>query len=251
MKDILLMFLLLASVCAAGFCAGVETGFLSVSRVRLLSLVRQGSTRARRLAKALGDMSRVVTTLLVGNNLAAVTVSTVSAVLALRLFSSSPLLQTGWTLFVAALMLFVGEYLPKLLFATRPLRRSLSAMRAYRLLEVLLAPLVGVFAAVTRVVFKVRPMKSGRLAKIRTVIEDRPDLQALAAADLMHPVGAADGAPGALRIASQTRGDDILPLMRRVRQPVASVFDEETGEIVGVVSEEDVLLALTGVLKEG
>ena len=167
MKDILLMFLLLASVCAAGFCAGVETGFLSVSRVRLLSLVRQGSTRARRLAKALGDMSRVVTTLLVGNNLAAVTVSTVSAVLALRLFSSSPLLQTGWTLFVAALMLFVGEYLPKLLFATRPLRRSLSAMRAYRLLEVLLAPLVGVFAAVTRVVFKVRPMKSGRLGVSR------------------------------------------------------------------------------------
>ena len=272
MKDILLMFLLLASVCAAGFCAGVETGFLSVSRVRLLSLVRQGSTRARRLAKALGDMSRVVTTLLVGNNLAAVTVSTVSAVLALRLFSSSPLLQTGWTLFVAALMLFVGEYLPKLLFATRPLRRSLSAMRAYRLLEVLLAPLVGVFAAVTRVVFKVRPMKSGRLgvsrAGLRTLVSDKDgstrltpfertliarvlDLQALAAADLMHPVDAADGAPGALRIASQTRGDDILPLMRRVRQPVASVFDEETGEIVGVVSEEDVLLALTGVLKEG
>ena len=271
MKDILLMFLLLASVCAAGFCAGVETGFLSVSRVRLLSLVRQGSTRARRLAKALGDMSRVVTTLLVGNNLAAVTVSTVSAVLALRLFSSSPLLQTGWTLFVAALMLFVGEYLPKLLFATRPLRRSLSAMRAYRLLEVLLAPLVGVFAAVTRVVFKVRPMKSGRLgvsrAGLRTLVSDKDgstrltpfertliarvlDLQALSAADLMHPA-AADAAAPALRIASQTRGDDILPLMRRVRQPVASVFDEETGEIVGVVSEEDVLLALTGVLKEG
>ena len=271
MKDILLMFLLLASVCAAGFCAGVETGFLSVSRVRLLSLVRQGSTRARRLAKALGDMSRVVTTLLVGNNLAAVTVSTVSAVLALRLFSSSPLLQTGWTLFVAALMLFVGEYLPKLLFATRPLRRSLSAMRAYRLLEVLLAPLVGVFAAVTRVVFKVRPMKSGRLgvsrAGLRTLVSDKDgstrltpfertliarvlDLQALSAADLRHPAAAVDVQP-ALGIASQTRGDDILPMMRRVRQPVASVFDEATGKIVGVVSEEDVLLALTGVLKEG
>ena len=85
MKDFLLLLVLLAAVCAAGFCAGMETGFLSVSRVRLLPLVRQGSKRARRLAKALGNMSRVVTTLLVGNNLAAVTVSTVSAVLALRL----------------------------------------------------------------------------------------------------------------------------------------------------------------------
>ncbi len=272
MKDILLMLLLLAGICAAGFCAGVETGFLSVSRVRLLPLVRQHSKRARQLAKALRDMSRVVTTLLVGNNIAAVTVSTASTALALRMFDSSPLFQAVWSLFVAALMLFGGEYLPKLLFATRPLRRSLAAMRAYRVLAFALAPLVAVFSAVTRVVFKVRPMKGGRLgvsrAGLRTLVSDKDgstrltpfertliarvlDLQALAAADLMHPVGAADGAPGALRIASQTRGDDILPLMRRVRQPVASVFDEETGEIVGVVSEEDVLLALTGVLKEG
>ena len=272
MKDILLLLLLFAAVGAAGFCAGAETGFLSVSRVRLLSLVRQGSARARQLAEALRNMSRVVTTLLVGNNVAAVTVSTVSAALALRLFAGSCLLQAGWTLFVAAVTLFVGEYLPKLLFATRPLRRSLAAMRIYRPLEIVLAPLVGVFAAITRVVFKVRPMKGGRLgmsrAGLRTLVSDKDgstrltpfertlivrvlDLQALSAADLMHPVAAGSGAPAALRIASQTRGDDILPLMRRVRQPVASVFDEATGAIVGVVSEEDVLLALTGALKEG
>ena len=48
MKDFLLLLVLLAAVCAAGFCAGMETGFLSVSRVRLLPLVRQGSKRARR-----------------------------------------------------------------------------------------------------------------------------------------------------------------------------------------------------------
>ena len=34
MKDFLLLLVLLAAVCAAGFCAGMETGFLSVSRVR-------------------------------------------------------------------------------------------------------------------------------------------------------------------------------------------------------------------------
>ena len=271
MKDILLLLLLLAAVCAAGFCAGVETGFLSVSRVRLLSLVRQRSKQACQLARALRDMSRVVTTLLVGNNIAAVTVSTVSTALALRMFATSPLLQAAWSLFVAALMLFGGEYLPKLLFATRPLRRSLAAMRLYRALEFVLSPLVGVFTVVTRVVFQVRPAKTGRLgvsrAGLRTLIADKEgstrltpfertliarvlDLQALSAADLMHPA-AANGAPPALRIASQTRGDDILPMMRRVRQPVASVFDEATGKIVGVVSEEDVLLAWTGGLKEG
>jgi CBS domain containing-hemolysin-like protein len=38
--------------------------------------------------------------------------------------------------------------------------------------------------------------------------------------------------------------------MRRNRSPVAVVCDEATGAELGVVTEEDVLLALTGTLKE-
>ena len=282
MKDILLLLLLLAAVCAAGFCAGTETGFLSVSRVRLLSLVRQGSKRARQLAKALRNMSRVVTTLLVGNNVAAVTVSTVSAVLSLRMFAASPLLQTAWALFVAAFMLFVGEYLPKLLFASRPLRRSLWASGPYRALAVALALPVAAFSAFVRVVFRVRQPRSLRLGVsrdgLRMLVADRHDatrltqferrlidrvlmLQATFAKDLLHPATEKDleelkeyhrpGKVGHFCIPSMTRGDDILPLMRRNRSPVAVVCDEATGAELGVVTEEDVLLALTGTLKEG
>ena len=58
------------------------------------------------------------------------------------------------------------------------------------------------------------------------------------------------GKEGHFHIPSQTRGDDILPLMRRNRSPVALVCDETTGAELGVVTEEDVLLALTGTLKE-
>ena len=82
-----LFVLMVFSVAVAAFCAGVETGFLSVSRVRLLSLVRQSAPRAKRLARILGDMSRVLTTLLVGNNLASVLFSTAVAALGARLFA--------------------------------------------------------------------------------------------------------------------------------------------------------------------
>ena len=78
-KTTILIVLMAISLAVAAFCAGVETGFLSVSRVRLLSLVRQSAPRAKRLARILGDMSRVLTTLLVGNNLAAVLFSTATA----------------------------------------------------------------------------------------------------------------------------------------------------------------------------
>ena len=283
MTKLACIFVLMAfSVAVAAFCAGVETGFLSVSRVRLLSLVRQSAPRAKRLARILGDMSRVLTTLLVGNNLAAVLFSTASASLGAHLFAKMPLAHSAWSLVAAVLMLFLGEYLPKLIFASRPLRRSLWASGPYRVLARALSLPVAAFSAFVRTVFRVRQPRSLRLGVsrdgLRMLVADRRDatrltqferrlidrvlmLQASFAKDLLHPATEKDlaelkeyrrpGKAGHFCIPSMTRGDDILPLMRRNQSPVAVVCDEATGAELGVVTEEDVLLALTGVLKEG
>lgn len=278
----ILIVLMAFSVAVAAFCAGVETGFLSVSRVRLLSLVRQSAPRAKRLARILGDMSRVLTTLLVGNTLADVLFSTAAAALGARLFAGMPLVHSAWSLVAAVLMLFLGEYLPKLIFASRPLRRSLWASGPYRILARILALPVAAFSAFVRAVFRVRQPRSLRLGVsrdgLRMLMADRNDatrltqferrlidrvlmLQATFAKDLLHPATEKDlaelkayrrpGKTGHFCIPSMTRGDAILPLMRRNRSPVAVVCDEATGAELGVVTEEDVLLALTGTLKEG
>ena len=282
MKTAILFALMGGSVAVAAFCAGVETGFLSVPRVRLLSLVRQSAPRAKRLARILSDMSRVLTTLLVGNNLASVLFSTATASLGARLFADMPATRSAWSLAAAVLMLFLGEYLPKLIFASRPLRRSLWASGPYRTLAAALALPVAAFSAFVRIVFRVRQPRSLRLGVsrdgLRMLVADRHDatrltqferrlidrvlmLQATFARDLMHAATEKDlaelkeyhrpGKVGHFCIPAMTHGDDILPLMRRNRSPVAVVCDEATGAELGVVTEEDVLLALTGTLKEG
>ena len=180
MIECAILFVLMgASVASAAFFAGVETGFLSVPRVRLLSLVRQSAPRAKRLAKVLGDMSRVLTTLLVGNNLASVLFSTATAALGTRLFSDMPATRSAWSLVAAVLMLFLGEYLPKLIFASRPLRRSLWAARPYRIAAWFLALPVAAFSAFVRIVFRVRQPRSLRLGVsrdgLRMLVADRHD----------------------------------------------------------------------------
>ena len=279
MTTALLIAALVACLCVAGFCAGSETGFLSLSRVRLLSLSRQGSKRARQLAGIVSDMGRVLNTLLVGNNLAAVLVSTISAAIALRLFAGRPMAQTAWTTAVACAMLFLGEYLPKLLYSSRPLRRTLASIPAYRMLATALFPFVAFVSALVRMAFPSRNMRPNRLGLsrdgLRMLVQDRNDLtrltaferrlidrvlmlQASFARDLMKDF--ADAAkedpdfnplsPDALRIPSRTRGDDILPMMRRAREKTAVVVDETTNRPIGIVTEEDVLLALTGILRD-
>ena len=143
MSAFLLTVVLLAALALAAFCAGAETGFLSLSRGRVLHMARAGSCKAKRLQRALSDMPRTTNTLLLGNNLAAVTFSSCSAALIDMGFSSSAIAHAFLSLIAATTMLYIGEFLPKLFCATRPLRRMLALSRAYHTLSAILKPIVS------------------------------------------------------------------------------------------------------------
>jgi len=125
----------LGALALAAFCAGAETGFLSIRRGRLIHLVRAGGRRAKILQTAYQHLGRTTTALLVGNNLAAVTYSSASAALSSVVFAGSPVAQSVWGVFAAFAVLYFGEFAPKLLCSARPLRRMLA-----------LAPVWAVFA---------------------------------------------------------------------------------------------------------
>lgn len=144
---ILLSAALVASLALAAFCAGAETGFLSLSRGRVLHMARAGSRKARRLHKALLDMSRTTTTLLVGNNLASVVFSSCAAALIDRSFAGEAAAHALLSFAAAVAMLYLGEFLPKLICSARPLHRMLVLSGAYRTLCAVLTPIVGPFNA--------------------------------------------------------------------------------------------------------
>ena len=140
-----LFFMLLCFVGEA-FFAGAETGVLSVSRVRLMHFVRNGLKSAKILASYLDNMQHFVVTVNVGCNLSNVILSTLSASAAHLLFPRHPEIQVLWACVVVVMVLFFSEFLPKLFFTTRPLRRTLLVMDTFRVVDWLLYPL-------TRLVF--------------------------------------------------------------------------------------------------
>ncbi len=127
----------------AAFCAGSETAFLSVSRERILHLARAGGHKALKVQKALSDMGRTTTTLLIGNNLASVAYSSATAAISMELFGGSATASALWSFFAAFTVLYVSEFMPKLLCAARPLRRSLMLAGAYEIMASLLKPLTA------------------------------------------------------------------------------------------------------------
>ena len=162
------------ALAGAAFCAGAETGFLSVSRERVLHLAREGGLKARKIQNALEDMGRTTTTLLIGNNIATVTYSSATAAISARLFGDNMTASAVWSFFAAFMVLYVSEFMPKLLCAARPLRRTLAIAKAYEAMEVILSPVTAVAMKVTEMFVPKKEQKYKlTMADLVRILQDR------------------------------------------------------------------------------
>ena len=176
MIEILLFLAAMAALAGAAFCAGAETGFLSVSRERRLHLSREGGVKAAKVQKALADMARTTTTLLIGNNLASVGYSSAFAALSARISGSSATASAILGFAGAFMLLYCAEFMPKLLFAARPLRRILAVAGAYEVLAAALKPAVSLAMRFTDLFLPRREQKYKLTsADLLRILQDRKD----------------------------------------------------------------------------
>ena len=176
MTVLLLLFALLASLALAAFCAGAETGFVSVSRGRVIHMARAGGARAKVIYAAISKLGRTTTALLVGNNLASVSFSSASTALAAALFPSSAFAQTVWMAVCAFTVLYVGEFVPKLFCAARPLRRLLQYAPVWKQFARVFVPVGSV---VQLVIERLLPRRESKMKvtpdTVLKILEDRKD----------------------------------------------------------------------------
>jgi len=167
---------MLASLAVAAFCAGAETGFLSVRRGRILHMAREGGRRAKVVQAAIADLGRTTTALLVGNNLAGVSYSSASSALAALVLPEVAWSQALWAVAAAVVMLVVGEFLPKLLCSARPLWRILRLAPYWLMFARVFVPVGTVVLAV---IGKFLPRREVRQKltpeSVLKILEDRRD----------------------------------------------------------------------------
>ena len=176
MSTFLLVVAAFLSLALAALCAGAETGYLSVSRERILHLAREGGRKAALVQRALKEMPRTMAMLLIGNNLASVTYSASTAALSAAFFDTGSAASLVWGFFAAFTVLYVSEFMPKLLFAARPLRRILSVADAVEAMSFALRPATAVAMKLTDL-FMPRGEQKYRLtsADLLRILQDRKD----------------------------------------------------------------------------
>lgn len=130
------------------FFAGIETGIISIHRLRLRHYVRKGSRRARVLETFVENFDRLLGTTLIGTNLCVVMNSVLAASLALM--TGIPGAQASSSFIISIIVIVCCEYLPKAWFQARPIDRCQRFATALLTAEWILRPFSVVVIAMAK-----------------------------------------------------------------------------------------------------
>ena len=93
----------------SGFFSSAETALSTDNRVRMRTLEEEGSKRAARVNKVLDNYSKMISTILIGNNIVNLTASSLATTLAMRI-NLAVGIATG---VLTIVVLLCGEIVPK------------------------------------------------------------------------------------------------------------------------------------------
>ncbi|MDO9693547.1 MAG: hemolysin family protein [Candidatus Latescibacteria bacterium] len=171
---------------ASAFFSGVETGLMSISRIRLRTLLRrEPHPRAAELRRLLARIEDPVLTCLIGNNLVNVSFSAVlTAALAARYGDRGEFAAAA---IATVTMVIFCEIIPKTVYREYPERLSLASVRPLRAVMLLLAPARWVLLAYSSLLDRLLP---GRGRRAEGAVVGREAMHHLMSA---HPAAAQDG----------------------------------------------------------
>jgi CBS domain containing-hemolysin-like protein len=149
MDPLLAIFMMLVLLLLEGFFSGSEIALVHADKFRLKARAAKGD-RGAELALQLFERPEVLlTTTLVGTNIAVVTLTTIGTLLMIQGFGDLGELYAF--LLLTPLLLVFGEIVPKSVYQQKADELAPTVVYALRMFSVLLYPLVWVFSRVARV----------------------------------------------------------------------------------------------------
>ena len=135
---------LVALVALSAYFSATETAFTSLNRIRLKTRADDGDKRAARTLALAADFDRLLSTLLIGNNIVNNVAITIGAVLFIQLIGPGKGPTVSATVLTVVILIF-GEVTPKSLAKERPEAWAIVATPLLRVMAVLLTPVNFLF----------------------------------------------------------------------------------------------------------
>ena len=173
--DIIKLIILGVLLLLSGFFSSAETALTTVNKIRMRTLSEAGNKRADRVLLVTDDSGKMLSAILIGNNIVNLSASSLATTLATKLFGSAGAgIATGILTF---LILIFGEVTPKTMATIHADRMSLAISGIILAMMKLLTPVIFIINKLSLLVLfllRMKPSKGvGQMTEdeIRTIVD--------------------------------------------------------------------------------
>lgn len=241
----------------SAFFSSAETAFMSVNRIRIKTLVDSGDRRAAKVVLILDNASKMLSAILIGNNIVNIFASSLTTTLVGRYFNSSAIgIATGA---LTLIILIFGEITPKTAASVHSERIALMYADIIYFIMVVFTPIIFIVNKLSTGLMRLLRINTNNSKnamtenEIRTIVEESYedgeieteekrminnvfDFGDALAKDVMIPridMTMAD---------VNSTYDDIIELFKQNKYTRFPIYDGSSDNVVGILNIKDLLL---------
>ena len=256
-SEITMLIILLLLLFLSGFFSSAETAFTTVNTIKIRSLIEDGNKKAALVDKIIEQKSKMLSAILIGNNLVNIISSSLATILAQRLFGNAAI--SAATGILTILVLIFGEITPKTLATLHALRLSLAYSKIIYGLMVILTPFIFIINILASGLMKMSGINPNAKTssftenELRTIVdvsheegviekEERQminnvfDFGDAVASDVMVPkvdMTMAD---------INSSYDEMIKIFRKEKFTRIPIYQDTTDNVIGIINMKDLLL---------
>lgn len=255
--DILQIIVLVILLLLSAFFSSAETALTTVNKIRMRTLAEDGNKRAAKVLAVTDNSAKMISAILIGNNIVNLTASSITTMLANKLFGSMGAgIATG---ILTLLILIFGEISPKTLASLHAEQISLAYAGIVSFFMKLLTPLIFLMNTLSMVFLKllrVNPNDSNLVMtenELRTImdvghesgvieteehemINNVFDFTDAEAKEIMIP------RIDMTFVSVDATYQELLSIYRETRYTRLPVYEESNDNVIGILNVKDLLL---------
>lgn len=255
-SDIIQLVIVIILLSASAFFSSAETALMTSNKLKMRNLADNGNKRAAKVLKVTENTDKMLSAILIGNNIVNLTASSISTTLTLKIFGSKLVgIATGILTF---LILVFGEITPKNVASKNAEKMALIYIGVISFLVTVLTPVIFIVNTVAKFVISIFN-KNGddnnavTEEELRAMVEysheegiieneekkmivNVVDFGDTVAGDIMVP------RVDMVMVDEKSSYEEILQVFREERYTRIPVYEETPDNVIGILNVKDFLL---------
>ena len=169
-----LLLAIIILIMLSGYFSASEMAFTSVNKIRLMNMEANGNKRAGAVLRATENFDKLLSTVLVGNNIVNITSASIATLFFNSLIKSANLATTVSTVVMTVVVLIFGEITPKLFAKEKPEACAMLFYPLLKMLMIVLTPINLIFSGwkwLLRKIFKFKKTSTITEGELLTIVE--------------------------------------------------------------------------------